>query len=121
MEAEREPVVLFDDGQGPPTTVPLPAPTAPEPGAMFHPADAELTPSAAARVADGWAASTRTGYARDWTTFSTWCSGAGRRGCRSRTGASPAGTRGSSAATIPEISATPKLPARTASSRFHSV
>ncbi|MEU0240812.1 tyrosine-type recombinase/integrase [Nocardiopsis sp. NPDC006198] len=36
--------------------------------------DTALTASAAARVADGWAASTRTGYARDWHTFTTWCS-----------------------------------------------
>ncbi|MBB5495798.1 tyrosine-type recombinase/integrase [Nocardiopsis metallicus] len=40
--------------------------------------DSELTPSAAARVADGWAASTQTGYARDWKRFSAWCSTAGR-------------------------------------------
>lgn len=73
MEAKREPVVLFDDGQGPPTTVPVPVPPILEPRAVFHPADAELTPSAAARVADGWAASTRTGYARDWNTFTSWC------------------------------------------------
>ena len=40
--------------------------------------DSELTESAAARVADGWAASTRTGYTRDWATFTAWCSSASR-------------------------------------------
>ncbi|MFJ9553375.1 tyrosine-type recombinase/integrase [Nocardiopsis sp. NPDC101807] len=35
--------------------------------------ETELTDSAAARVADGWAASTRTGYTRDWRTFTAWC------------------------------------------------
>ncbi|MBB6122179.1 tyrosine-type recombinase/integrase [Nocardiopsis algeriensis] len=78
MTDEPEPVVLFDDGQGPPTTVPVPVPPPPEPRAVFRPADAELTPSAAARVADGWAPSTRTGYARDWATFTAWCTSAER-------------------------------------------
>lgn len=41
-------------------------------------ADSELTPSAAVRVADGWSASTRTGYARDWKRFTAWCTSAGR-------------------------------------------
>ncbi|MFD3685468.1 tyrosine-type recombinase/integrase [Nocardiopsis sp. NPDC058631] len=41
--------------------------------ALVLPDDA-LTESAAARVADGWAVSTRTGYARDWRTFTAWCS-----------------------------------------------
>lgn len=40
--------------------------------------DSELTPSAAVRVADGWSASTRTGYARDWSGFSSWCTSTGR-------------------------------------------
>lgn len=41
-------------------------------------ADTELTPSAAARVADGWSVSTRTGYARDWKRFTAWCTVADR-------------------------------------------
>ncbi|WP_306368474.1 integrase [Nocardiopsis sp. CC223A] len=78
MADEREPGVLFDDGQDPPTALPATVPPPPAPGALFRPADAEPTPSAAARVADGWAPSTRTGYARDWTAFTSWCADAGR-------------------------------------------
>ncbi|MFD3683665.1 tyrosine-type recombinase/integrase [Nocardiopsis sp. NPDC058631] len=43
-----------------------------------HTPDTHLTPSAAARVADGWATSTRTGYTRDWRTFTTWCTNTNR-------------------------------------------
>lgn len=78
MAPEREPTVLFDDGQDPPPTVSAPVPAPPGPGALFRPADAELTASAAARVADGWASSTQKGYARDWTTFTAWCASAER-------------------------------------------
>src|SRR5690625_37763 len=53
--------------------------SAPESTNQIVPAvDSELTPSAATRVADGWSASTRTGYARDWSGFSSWCTTAGR-------------------------------------------
>lgn len=38
------------------------------------PADHDaLPPRVADRVTDGWAASTRTGYARDWERFAEWC------------------------------------------------
>ncbi|MGW9351717.1 tyrosine-type recombinase/integrase [Nocardiopsis flavescens] len=78
MADEREPQVLFDDGQDPPAPLPAPAPPPPPAGALFRTADAALTPSAAARVADGWAPSTQTGYARDWAAFTAWCASAGR-------------------------------------------
>lgn len=55
-----------------PGTAPLALPDH-HPPALPDP-DTTLTPSAAARVADGWATSTRTGYTRDWTAFTTWCS-----------------------------------------------
>ncbi|MEY9212011.1 tyrosine-type recombinase/integrase [Thermobifida halotolerans] len=35
--------------------------------------DNELSEAAAARIADSWAANTRTAYSRDWTAFRTWC------------------------------------------------
>ena len=38
-----------------------------------------LTPAAAVRVADGWAANTRRAFAHDWRNFADWCAVAGRR------------------------------------------
>ncbi len=79
VDADSEQPVLFDEGRSRTDTAPVVRPVAaPVPGAMFRPADAELTASAAARVADGWAASTQAGYARDWKAFSSWCTEAGR-------------------------------------------
>ncbi|OOC56878.1 integrase [Nocardiopsis sinuspersici] len=53
-------------------------PDPPAPEAVFRAPDTELTASAAARVADGWAPSTQAGYARDWNSFTAWCTSAGR-------------------------------------------
>ncbi|WP_017596448.1 tyrosine-type recombinase/integrase [Nocardiopsis potens] len=41
-------------------------------------ADGELSASAAERIAAAWRPSTRTGYARDWGRFASWCAAAGR-------------------------------------------
>src|SRR5699024_7631399 len=53
--------------------------SAPQSTTQIVPAvDSELTPSAATRVVGCWSASTRTGYARAWWGFSSWCTTAGR-------------------------------------------
>ncbi|MGW8526970.1 tyrosine-type recombinase/integrase [Nocardiopsis sp. NPDC055824] len=54
-------------------------PSSPTPPAVPGPVDQDaLTPAAAARVADGWAANTQRAVARDWTRFTAWCAAHGR-------------------------------------------
>lgn len=55
--------------------VPLP----PQPGSPAVGDPEMLSPAAAERVADGWSANTRRGYAHDWGRFSTWCDASGLR------------------------------------------
>ncbi|MFE1400310.1 integrase [Nocardiopsis dassonvillei] len=48
--------------------------------AVPEPVDEDaLTPEAAARVADGWAANTRRAIDYDWGRFTAWCAATGRR------------------------------------------
>ncbi len=55
--------------------------TAPQPHGPLLPAgqrapagtQGELSPTAAARIAEGWTANTRAAYSRDWAAFQAWC------------------------------------------------
>lgn len=84
-EPDAGPRVSPDDSPGPLVGTVLPARHRETPftaAVLASPSEADveraLSPAARARVADGFATTTGRAYARDWSTFTTWCATHGR-------------------------------------------